>query len=82
MPIYEYECTCCSSHFELKKSFSDDNPVSCPRCGGSAQRIFSPVSIIFKGPGFYSTDSRGDHGHSSHEGDIDKTKTGSTENSS
>ncbi len=79
MPIYEYECTCCSSRFELKQSFSESNPVSCPRCGSKTQRIFSPVPIIFKGSGFYSTDSRGNHGHPSHEGDTDEAKTASTE---
>jgi putative FmdB family regulatory protein len=64
LPTYEYECSNCSSRFELKRSFSDNSPVSCPRCGCDARRIFTPVPIIFKGSGFYSTDYRGDHGHS------------------
>jgi len=80
LPIYEYECTCCSSRFELKQSFSESTVSSCPQCGGKAQRIFSPVPIIFKGPGFYSTDNRGTHGHSSHEDRTDKAKAGSREN--
>jgi len=79
LPIYEYECTCCSFRFELKQSFSENTPVSCPRCGGSAQRVFSPVPIIFKGSGFYSTDSRDNHGHSSHKGSTSNTKTASTD---
>ena len=79
MPIYEYECPCCSSRFELKQSFSENTPVSCPRCGGDVQRIFSPVPIIFKGSGFYITDSRDNHGPSSHEGSTGKTKTASTD---
>ncbi|MFC2024895.1 FmdB family zinc ribbon protein [Chloroflexota bacterium] len=79
MPIYEYECTCCASRFELKRSFSENTPVSCPRCGGDAQRIFSPVSIIFKGSGFYSTDSRGNHDRPSPKGNTDKAKADSTE---
>ena len=79
LPTYEYECTRCSSRFELKQSFSDNTPVSCPRCGGGTQRVFSPVAIIFKGSGFYSTDSRDNHGHSSHEGSTGETKTGSTD---
>ena len=76
MPIYEYECTSCPFRFELKRSFAEDSLVSCPQCGGKARRIFSPVPIIFKGSGFYSTDSRGNHGHLSDEGGTDKTKAG------
>ncbi len=79
MPIYEYECTRCSSRFELKQSFSENAPVSCPRCGGGTRRIFSAVPIIFKGSGFYSTDSRNNHGQPSPEGSTGKTKTASTD---
>ena len=79
MPIYEYQCTRCSFRFELKQSFSENTPVSCPRCGGGAQRIFSPVALIFKGSGFYITDSRDNQGHSSPEGSTDETKAGSIE---
>ena len=77
MPIYEYECTCCSSRFEIKRSFNEDGTVACPECGGDTQRIFSPVTVIYKGPGFYSTDNRGNHGHSSNE--SDEAKAGSTD---
>ncbi len=59
MPIYEFECTCCPAHFELKRSFHDEQPVACPNCGGKARKVFSSVPIIFKGSGFYVTDSRG-----------------------
>ena len=79
MPVYEYECTCCSSRFELKQSFGENTTTSCPQCGGNAQRIFSPVPIIFKGAGFYSTDSRDNHDRSSAEGDTAEAKAGSTE---
>ena len=58
MPIYEYECTSCPSRFELKQGFHDNDPVCCPRCGAKARRRFSSVPIIFKGSGFYVTDSR------------------------
>ena len=58
MPIYEYECTSCPSRFELKRGFYDNDPVCCPRCGAKARRRFSSVPIIFKGSGFYVTDSR------------------------
>ena len=87
MPIYEYECPRCAFRFEVRRSFSDNGSVSCPQCGCDAQRIFSPVPIIFKGSGFYSTDYRGNHGHSvpaesTEEANTDNTeeaKTGSTE---
>jgi len=82
LPIYEYECTCCSFRFELKRSFKENTPVSCPRCGGNAQRIFSPVPIIFKGSGFYSTDNRDNHDGSLQEGATDETKAGSAEKDS
>ena len=58
MPIYEYECEQCSLRFELKRHFNENTEVNCPRCQGKVHQIFSPVPIIFKGPGFYATDSR------------------------
>lgn len=64
MPVYEYLCDQCHFKFELKKRFSEDGGESCPRCGGDARRLFSPVAVIFKGPGFYVTDSRNNSGHS------------------
>lgn len=65
MPIYEFECTCCPSRFELKRSFHDETPVSCPACGKNAQRRFSSVPIIFKGSGFYVTDHKGSQSYTS-----------------
>lgn len=58
MPVYEYRCKKCRHQFELKQSFDDDPIVTCPQCGSKAKRIFSSVPIIFKGPGFYTTDSK------------------------
>jgi putative FmdB family regulatory protein len=73
MPIYEYECEKCLLRFELKKRFSDNGASFCPRCGSEARRLFSPVPIIFKGPGFYVTDNRKDHETFSDKGDSDKS---------
>jgi putative FmdB family regulatory protein len=64
MPIYEYECGKCSLRFELRRRFSEDGSGFCPQCGSEARRLFSPVPIIFKGSGFYVTDSRKDHSES------------------
>jgi putative FmdB family regulatory protein len=58
MPVYEYQCKKCRYQFELKQSFNDDPKVICPQCGSKAKRVFSSVPIIFKGSGFYTTDSR------------------------
>ena len=58
MPIYEYECENCSTQFELKCSFGDEAESSCPDCKGRVRRVFSAVPVIFKGSGFYVTDSR------------------------
>jgi len=60
MPIYQYQCMSCRLCFELKQSFDDKPTVACPACHGVAHRLFSPVPILFKGPGFYTTDSRMD----------------------
>ena len=58
MPIYQYMCPKCNLKFELKRSFSDESLVACPKCQNGAQRLFAPVPIIFKGSGFYATDNR------------------------
>lgn len=57
MPIYEYECRKCSYKFEIRRSFGEDGRAHCPNCLGEARRVFCPVPIFFKGPGFYVTDN-------------------------
>lgn len=59
MPIYEYECDSCQCRFEKKQGFDDAPVANCPECEGIAHRVFYPTPIIFKGAGFYTTDSRG-----------------------
>lgn len=76
LPIYEYECTRCSSRFELKQSFNDEPVTSCPECDSKAIRVFFPVPIHFKGSGFYVTDSGGNHGHSSSNSDAEEKSGG------
>ncbi len=58
MPIYEYECRRCCHKFEMRRHFGEDGGAVCPACQGRADRVFVPVPIIFKGSGFYVTDSR------------------------
>ena len=58
MPTYEYACTKCAHEFEVVQSFSDAPISICPKCGGEVQKVFSNVGVVFKGGGFYKTDSR------------------------
>ncbi|WP_433505910.1 FmdB family zinc ribbon protein [Pseudonocardia halophobica] len=58
MPTYQYACTACDHRFEAVQSFSDDALTECPACGGKLRKVFSSVGIVFKGSGFYRTDSR------------------------
>ena len=60
MPTYPYACTSCEHSFEIVQSFSDDALTECPECGGALRKLYSSVGIVFKGSGFYRTDSRGD----------------------
>ena len=81
MPLYEYKCEKCCLWFELKRRFSEDGSSFCPQCGGRARRVFSPVAIIFRGPGFYTTDSSNDHKRTSDKHDADKDKRNEMEDS-
>src|SRR4051795_10732001 len=58
MPTYAYACTSCDHRFEAVQSFSDDSLTTCPQCEGRLRKVFSAVGVVFKGSGFYRTDSR------------------------
>ena len=58
MPTYEYECTACGQHMEVFQRFSEDALTTCGVCGGVLRKVFHPAGIVFKGSGFYATDSR------------------------
>ena len=58
MPTYEYACTACDHTLEAVQSFSDAALTVCPECGGALRKVFSAVGVVFKGSGFYKTDSR------------------------
>ena len=58
MPTYQYACTACEHRFEAVQSFSDSSLTECPACSGGLRKVFSSVGIVFKGSGFYRTDSR------------------------
>jgi putative FmdB family regulatory protein len=58
MPTYEYECTACGQHIEVFQRITEDPLTTCGVCGGALRKVFHPVGIVFKGSGFYATDSR------------------------
>ncbi|MBV8720062.1 MAG: FmdB family transcriptional regulator [Chloroflexi bacterium] len=76
MPTYTYTCTACNDLIEKRQSFSDPPLTTCEQCGGALRKVIHPVGIVFKGSGWYITDSRsstasanGRTGSSSSEGD-------------
>ena len=58
MPTYQYTCTECGEPVEAVQKFTDAPLTVCAACGGRLRKVFSPVGIVFKGSGFYRTDSR------------------------
>jgi putative FmdB family regulatory protein len=58
MPTYGYECTRCGRRFEIFQSITDDPVTECEECKGEVRKLFYPVGIVFKGPGFHVTDYR------------------------
>lgn len=58
MPTYQYACSACGNEFDIVQKFSDDALTECPTCAGELRKVFSAVGIVFKGSGFYRTDSR------------------------
>ena len=95
MPTYAYACTACEHRFEIVQSFVDDSLTECPECAGRLRKLFNAVGVVFKGSGFYRTDSRKETrkgsagsspaGSSSTSSDSSKagtTKTGTTKTGS
>ncbi|MGA2393566.1 MAG: FmdB family zinc ribbon protein [Candidatus Lustribacter sp.] len=58
MPLYEYQCRSCRKTAEVRHGFKETYDAPCAECGGEMARVFSPAGIVFKGSGFYLTDSR------------------------
>lgn len=58
MPTYEYVCRSCGTHVEVFQHFNDPPLTECGVCGGPLRKVFHPAGILFKGSGFYATDSR------------------------
>jgi len=58
VPTYQYQCTACGNGLEAVQKFTDDALTECPECNGRLRKVFSAVGVVFKGSGFYRTDSR------------------------
>ena len=78
MPTYQYTCTDCGHFFEAVQSFSDDSLTVCPECDGNLRKVFNAVGVVFKGSGFYRTDSRGSSTTSSTSANGSSSTTAST----
>ena len=79
MPTYQYACTSCGEQLEAVQKFSDEPLTECPACGGRLRKVFSPVGVVFKGSGFYKTDSRTTTKKST---SSDKSESGKSESTS
>ena len=79
MPTYQYACTECDHAFEQFQSFSDASLTECPQCEGRLRKVYNAVGVVFKGSGFYRTDSRSGASSSSTAG---SSSTGSSSESS
>ena len=73
MPTYSYACKDCGHAFDTVQSFSDPSLTTCPECGGNLRKVFNSVGVVFKGSGFYRTDSRGKDGSTGTSADKAKT---------
>ena len=85
MPTYQYTCKACGEPLEVVQSFHDAPLTECPHCGGELRKVFSSVGVVFKGSGFYRTDSRSgakSATSSSATSDSSSTKTESTSSKS
>lgn len=75
MPTYEYACRDCGEHLEVVQSFRDGPLTTCGSCGGTLRKVFSAAGIIFKGSGYYVTDTRKKASSESSSGKSSKDKT-------
>jgi putative FmdB family regulatory protein len=76
MPTYQYRCTECSHDLEAVQKFTDAPLTECPNCGGSLRKVFNAVGVVFKGSGFYRTDSRNGAANGDGSGAAEKVASG------
>jgi putative FmdB family regulatory protein len=58
VPTYAYRCTACNHRFDAFQRMTDDPLTTCPSCTGFVKRTIQNVPVVFKGSGWYITDSR------------------------
>ncbi|WP_138998245.1 FmdB family zinc ribbon protein [Rhodococcus zopfii] len=78
MPTYSYACTACDNRFDIVQSFNDDSLTECPECTGKLRKLFNSVGVVFKGSGFYRTDSRGGSSTASEPAKSDSSSSSSS----
>ena len=78
MPTYEYACAACGNRYEKREGFDAKPRQKCPKCGKMAQRLLSTPAVVFKGSGFYKTDSRGSSSGESSSSESSSDKPAST----
>jgi putative FmdB family regulatory protein len=79
MPTYQYSCADCGHFFEQVQSFSEDSLTVCPQCQGRLRKVFNAVGVVFKGSGFYRTDSRADSRTDAARSEGGKSRDGSSD---
>ncbi len=79
MPLYDYRCDSCGTVREIRHGFDDRVSDPCAGCGGTLVRVFNPAPILFKGSGFYVTDSRPSGGSAASSSSSESTSSGSGE---
>ncbi len=82
MPTYQYACTECDHAFEQVQSFSDASLTECPQCEGRLRKVYNAVGVVFKGSGFYRTDSRSGSGSGSSSSSSGSSGTSSSDSGS
>ena len=82
MPTYQYSCTECGHFFEQFQSFSEDSLTTCPQCEGRLRKVFNAVGVVFKGSGFYRTDSRSSSSNGGGSGSSDSSTSASDKGTS
>ena len=82
MPTYQYRCTECGEDLEAVQKFSDAPLTICPNCAGPLRKVFNAVGVVFKGSGFYRTDSRSGSKNGKHADSEPAEKTSEAETKS
>ncbi|MBP2321006.1 putative FmdB family regulatory protein [Kibdelosporangium banguiense] len=82
MPTYQYACTVCDHRFEQVQAFTDPSLTVCPECSGKLRKLYGSVGVVFKGSGFYRTDSRSGSTSTASAGSTEKSSSKSSESTS